>query len=105
MTLQLVPLDQGMLGNPDGSVLVALVASKLLIYPRVSISREPQATLWLPLFYCSDKTLDAVLAGIYKVFFVLDDLAHLTHKSIVVSDHSIKAIIGMDASRPAVVQE
>ena len=105
MPLQLVPLDQGMLGNADGSVLVALVASELLVNPRMSISGESQSTLWLPLFYGSDKTLDAVLASIGEVFLVLDNLAHLTDEGIVVADHSIKAIIGMDAMRPAVVQE
>lgn len=97
MPLQLVPFYKRVFGNPDGSILVTLIAPELLIDPRVSICAEPQTTLWLPLFDCSDKTLNAVLAGIHKVFFVLDDLADFPDKSIVVSDHSIKAIVGIDA--------
>ena len=94
-----------MLSNADGSVLVRLVTPKLLIDPRVSVSREPQATLWFPLFDCPNQALDAVLTGIGKVFFVLDDLAHFSNKCVVVADHSIKALIGMDAGRPSTMQE
>jgi len=39
------------------------------------------------------------------MFFVLDDLAHLANKGKVMADHSIKALVGMDAVRPAVVQQ
>ena len=101
MPLEFVPFYKSVFGNPDGSVLVRLITSKLLVYPRVSISGKPQPTFWLPLFDCSDKTFYAILAGIHKVFLVLDDLAHFSDKSIVVSDHSIKAIIGIDTRRPA----
>ena len=104
MPLEFMPLDQGMLGNPDGSVLVALVASELLVDPWMGIGGEPQTTLWFPLFNRSDKTFDAILAGINKVFFVLDDLADFTDEGIVVANHSIKAIIGMDTSRPCTMQ-
>lgn len=101
MPLEFVPLDQGMLGNPDGAVLVRLIASKLLVYPRMSVSRESQPTFWLPLFDCSNQALNAVLASICEVFFMLDDLAHLADEGVVMADHSIKALVGIDARRPA----
>ena len=104
MPLQLVPFDKCVFGNPDGAVLVRLITPKLLIYPRMSVSRETQPTLWFPLFDCPYQAFNAVLAGIRKVFFVLDDFAHFTNEGIIMTNHSIKAIIGMDASRPAVVQ-
>ena len=104
MTLEFVPLDECVFCDTDGAVLVALIASKLLIDPRMSVSRKPQATLWFPLFDCPYKTFNAVLTSIDEVFFMLDDLTDFTNEGVVVADHSIKAIIGMDASRPAVVQ-
>jgi hypothetical protein len=55
----------------------------------MSVSGKPQTTLWFPLFNRSDKTFDAVLASINKVFFVLDNLAHFSDKSVVVTNHSI----------------
>ena len=105
MPLELVPLDKCVFGNPDGSVLVALVSPKLLVNPRMCIGREAQPTLWFPLFDCTNQALNAVLTSIYKVFFVLDDLTHLAYEGKVMADHSIKAFVGMDAMRPAVVQE
>ena len=103
MPLEFVPLDQGMFGNPNGAVLVALVSPKLLINPRMCVSAEPQAPLRFPLFDRSYQALDAVLAGIGEVFFVLDDLANFPNKGEVMADHSVKAFVGMDAVRPAVV--
>jgi len=100
-----VPLDQGVFGYPDGSVLVALVPSKLLVQPRVRVSTEPQATLRFPLFDRTNQALNAVLAGIREVFLVLDDLAYLADEGIVMTDHSVKAIIFMNAVSPAVVQQ
>ena len=105
MPFEFMPLDQCVFSNPDGSVLVRLIPSELLVYPRMCVSREPQSTLRFPLFDCSDETFYAVLAGIHKVFLVLDDLADFTNEGVVVTDHSIKAIIGMDASRPSTMQE
>jgi len=35
--LEFVPLDQCVFGNPDGSVLVALVSPKLLVNPRMCV--------------------------------------------------------------------
>ena len=99
-----MPLDQSMLGNSDGAVLIRLVTSELLVDPRMRVSAESQPTLWLPLFDCSYQALDTVLASIYKVFFMLDDLTDFTNEGVVVANHSIKAIIGMDAMRPAMVQ-
>ena len=93
MTLEFVPFYKRVFCNPDGSVLVRLVASKLLVDPRMSVCREPQPTLRFPLFDCTNQALDAVLAGIHKVFFMLDDLAYLTDEGVVVANHSIKAII------------
>jgi hypothetical protein len=55
----------------------------------VGVSAEPQAPLRFPLFDCTNETLNAVLASIDKVFFVLDDLAYLTDEGIVVADHSL----------------
>jgi len=104
MPFEFVPLDQCVFGNPNGSVLVALVSPKLLVNPRMSVSREAQPTLRFPLFDCTYQAFNAVLASIYKVLFMLDDLAHLTDKCEVMPDHSIKALVGMDAVRPAVVQ-
>jgi len=89
MPLELVPLDQCMFGNPDGSVLVALIPPKLLVNPRMCISREAQTTLWFPFLNRTNETLNAVLAGIREVFFVLDDLANFPNKGKVVADHSI----------------
>ena len=100
-----MPLNQGVFGYPDGSVLVALIAPKLLVNPRMSVSREAQPTLRFPLFNGPNQTFNAVLAGIREVFFVLDDLAYLAHKSKVVADHSLKALIFLDAVSPAVVQQ
>ena len=105
MPLEFVPFYKCVFGNPDGSVLVRLITPKLLVDPRMRVSAESQATLWFPLFDCPNQAIDAVMAGIGEVFFVLDDLAHFTDEGVVVADHSIKAIIGMDARRPAVVQE
>jgi len=105
MPLEFVPLDQGMLGNADGSVLVALVSPKLLINPRMCVSAEPQAPLWFPLLYCTNETLNAVLAGIREMFFVLDDLADFPDEREVMADHGIKTFVGMDAVRPAVMQQ
>ena len=92
-----------MFGNPDGSVLVALIPPKLLVNPRMCIGAKPQSTLWFPLFDCPNQALNAILAGIREVFFMLDDLAHLADKGEVMANHSIKALVGMDAVRPAVV--
>ena len=105
MPLELVPLDQGVLGNPDGSVLVRLIPPELLVNPRMCVSREAQPTLWFPLFDCPYQAFNAVLAGIHKVFLVLDDLAHFPNKREVMADHSIKALVGMDAMRPAVMKQ
>ena len=105
MPLEFVPLDQCMFGNPDGAVLGGLIPPKLLVNPRMCVGREAQTTLWFPLFDCPNQTFDAVLAGIREVLFVLDDLTHLADEGEVVADHSIKALVGMDAMRPAVVQE
>jgi len=105
MPFEFVPLDQGMFGNPDGSVLVALIPPKLLVNPRMCIGAKPQSTLWFPLFDCSYQALNAILASIREVFFVLDDLTHLADEGEVMADHGIKAFVGMDAMRPAVVQE
>ena len=88
MPLELVPLDQCMFGNPNGSVLVALVSPKLLVNPRMSVSREAQPTLRFPLFDCPYETFNAVLASIYKMLLVLDDLAYLADECEVVADHS-----------------
>ena len=38
MPLEFVPLDQCVFCNANGSVLVALIASKLLIDPRMCVS-------------------------------------------------------------------
>ena len=105
MPLQFVPLDQGMFGNPDGAVLVRLIPPKLLVNPRMCVGAKPQSTLWFPLFNCSNQTFDAVLAGIREVFFMLDDLADFPDKGKVMADHSIKALVGMDAMRPAIVKQ
>ena len=78
-----------MFGYPDGSGIVALIPPELLPKPRVRVSGEPQATLRFPLFNCPNETLNAILTRIHKVLFVLDDLADLADKSIVVADHSI----------------
>jgi hypothetical protein len=92
-------------GYPDRAVLVRLIASKLLINPRMRVSAEPQATLRFPLFDCTNQALDAVLASIHKVFLVLYDLADLADEGEVMADHGIKAFVGMDAMRPAVMQQ
>ena len=89
MPLQFVPFYERVFSNPDGAVLVRLIASKLLVNPRMSISAEPQPTLWLPLLDCPYQALNAVLAGIRKVFFVLDDLTHFPDEGKIVSYHSI----------------
>lgn len=89
MSFEFVPFYECVFCYPDGAVLVALIASELLIDPRMSISREAQTTLWFPLFNRSDKTFDAVLASICEVFLVLDDLAYFPDKGEVVTDHSI----------------
>ena len=93
-----MPLHERVFGYPDGSVLVALVPSKFLVQPRVRVSREAQATLRFPLFDGSNQALNAILAGICEVFFVLDDLAHFADESIVVADHSVKTLIPLDAA-------
>ena len=89
MSLEFVPFYESVFCNPDGAVLVRLIASKLLVNPRMSVSREPQTTLWFPLFDCTNQALNAVLAGIREVFFVLDDLTHFPDEGEIVSDHSI----------------
>lgn len=94
-----------MLSYPNRPVLVALIASKLLVKPRVRVSTEPQATLRFPLFYGTNETLNAILTRIRKVFLVLDDLADFADESVVMADHSIKAIIFLDAVRPTVVEQ
>jgi hypothetical protein len=76
-------------GYPDGSGIVALIPSELLPEPRMGVSGEPQATLRFPLFYGTNQALNAVLASIHKVFLVLDDLAYLADKCVVVADHSV----------------
>jgi len=103
--LEFVPLDQRMFGNPDGSVLIALVSPKLLVNPRMCVGREAQPPLWFPLFDCPYQAFNAVLASIGEVFFVLDDLTYFPDKGKVMADHSVKALVGMDAVRPAVVQQ
>ena len=105
MPLQFVPLDQGVLGNPDGSVLVRLIPPELLVNPRMCVSREAQPTLWFPLFDCPYQAFNAVLAGIHKVFFVLDDLAHVSDETHVMAHHSIKAFGLHDAVLPARVKQ
>ena len=105
MPLEFVPLDKGMFGNPDGSVLVGLIPPKLLVNPRMSVSAEAQPTLRLPLFDCPYQAFDAVLASIYKVLFMLDDLAHFPDEGKVMADHSIKAFVSMDAVRPTVMKQ
>jgi hypothetical protein len=84
-----MPLHERVFGYADRAVIVALVASKLLINPRMRVSAEPQATLRFPLFDSTNQALNTVLTSIDKVLFVLDDLAYLADKSIIVADHSI----------------
>jgi hypothetical protein len=99
-----MPLHERVFGYPDGSVLVALIASKLLVNPRMRVSAEAQAPLRFPLFNGTNETLNTILTRIREVFFVLDDLAHFSNKSIIVPDHSIKALVFLDAMRPTVVE-
>jgi hypothetical protein len=91
-------------GYPDGSVLIALIPSKFLVKPRMSVSAKPKTPLRLPLFDGTNQALNAVLASIREVFFVLDDLTDFTDERKVMANHSVKAIIFIDAVRPAVVE-
>ena len=84
-----MPFDQGVFSYPDCAVLVRLISSKLLINPRMRVSAEPQTSLRFPLFDGTNQALNAILASINKVFLVLDNLADLPNKSIIVADHSI----------------
>ena len=98
-----MPLHQSVFGYADGSGVVALIPPELLPEPRVGVSTEPQTTLRFPLFNGTNKTLNAVLTSIDKVFLVLDDLTNFTNKGVVVTDHSLKTIIFMDVLRPTVM--
>jgi hypothetical protein len=55
----------------------------------VSVGREAQPSFRLPLFDGTYDTFDAVLASIYKVFFVLDDLANIPYEAHIVAHHGI----------------
>jgi uncharacterized protein (DUF1800 family) len=44
------------------------------------------------------------LAGIYKVLFVLDDLAHVPDETKVMTHHGIKAFVLHDAVLPSTVE-
>ena len=97
MTLEFVPFYKRVFSNADGSILVRLVASEFLVDPRMCVGREPQPTLWLPLFNCPYKTLNAVLASVNKMLLVLYDLADFPDEGEIMANHSIKALVGMDA--------